>query len=305
MAQRTFERGILIVAVAAAAAVAQTNSGVTGAATSNIPTGVPVAVGSAFVGLTGTVGGFVGGPLNRVPGQPFSAQEETETVQTLADGTRITNGTPKVMHYRDSLGRTRTERTPMQPPGFMAASAPAPPVFVEIADPVGGYRYSFDSNSHTAHRSPFGPVRVGKVLASPASPAYAVADRAPVTVVAPASSKGLFASASGVNAQRPHPETSNERLGTQTIEGVLAEGTRMTTTYPVGFLGNDRPVTTVTETWTSREIGMAVSTRTSDPRSGESTMKLMNISRAEPDPSLFQPPAGYQVVDQSGQPVEQ
>ena len=115
----------------------------------------------------------------------------------------------------------------MQPPGFMAASAPAPPVFVEIADPVGGYRYSFDSNSHTAHRSPFGPVRVGKVLASPASPAYAVADRAPVTVVAPASSKGLFASASGVNAQRPHPETSNERLGTQTIEGVLAEGTRM------------------------------------------------------------------------------
>jgi len=78
----------------------------------------------------------------------------------------------------------------------------------------------------------------------------------------------------------------------------------MTTTYPVGLLGNDKPVMTVTETWTSGEIGMAVLTRTSDPRSGESTMKLVNISRAEPDPSLFQPPAGYQVLDQSGQPVE-
>jgi hypothetical protein len=78
----------------------------------------------------------------------------------------------------------------------------------------------------------------------------------------------------------------------------------MTTIYPVGFLGNDKPVTTVTETWASHEIGMPVLTRTSDPRRGESTMKLTNISRAEPDPSLFQPPAGYQIVDQSGQPVE-
>jgi hypothetical protein len=239
-----------------------------------------------------------------VTGQPFSAQEETETVQTLADGTHITNGTQKVMHYRDSLGRTRTERTLVQLPGFLAASAPAPPVFIEVADPVGGYRYSFDSSSHTAHRSPFGPVRVRKMLPSPASSAYAVGDPAPLALVAPAGTKAVFSSAGGVNPQGPHPETSNERLGTQTIEGVLAEGTRMTTTYPVGFLGNDRPVTTVTETWTSREMGMAVLTRTSDPRSGESTTKLVNISRAEPDPSLFQPPAGYQVLDQSGQPVE-
>jgi hypothetical protein len=303
MAQRTFERGILVVAVAAAAAVAQTNSGVTAPAASPIPAGAP-----ASISLTGTLGGgFAGGPLNRVTGQPFSAQEETETVQTLADGTHITNGTQKVMHYRDSLGRTRTERTPMQLPGFLGASGAAPPVFIEIADPVAGYRYSFDSNGHTAHRAPFGPVRVRKMLPSPAGSAYAVGDPAPVAVVAPmapAGTKGVFSSAGGVNPQGPRPEISNERLGTQTIEGVLAEGTRMTTTYPVGFLGNDRPVTTVTETWTSREIGMAILTRTSDPRSGESTTKLMHISRAEPDPSLFQPPAGYQVLDQSGQPVE-
>ncbi len=172
MAQRTFERGILIVAVAAAAAVAQTNSDGIVTATSTIQAGVPVAVGSAFISSAGIVGGFAGGPLTRVTGQPFSAQEETETVQTLADGTHITNGTQKVMHYRDSQGRTRTERTPMQLPGFLGASAPPPPVFIEIADPVGGYRYSFDSNGRTAHRAPFGPVRVGKVLASPlASPA--------------------------------------------------------------------------------------------------------------------------------------
>jgi hypothetical protein len=193
----------------------------------------------------------------------------------------------------------------MQPPGFLAASAGAPPIFIEIVDPVGGFRYSFDSISYTAHRSPMGPIRVGKMLPSPATPAYRVAAPAPVMVTAPASSRALFASTGSVNVQQPRAEISNEQLGTQTIEGVLAEGTRMTTTYPVGSLGNDRPVTTVTETWTSREIGMVVLTRTSDPRRGETTMKLTNISRAEPDPSLFQPPAGYAMVDPSGQPAEQ
>jgi len=117
----------------------------------------------------------VSGALNRVTGQPFSAQEETETIQTLADGTHINNGTQKVVHYRDSLGRTRTERTAMQPPGLMAASAGTPPIFIEVADPVAGYRYSFDSISHTAHRTTFGPIRVGKMLPSLANTAYAVA----------------------------------------------------------------------------------------------------------------------------------
>ena len=78
----------------------------------------------------------------------------------------------------------------------------------------------------------------------------------------------------------------------------------MTTTWPVGFFGNDRPITTVTETWTSRELGMTVMTKTSDPRSGESTMRLSNISQAEPDASLFQVPSDYQTVDPAGQTVQ-
>jgi hypothetical protein len=127
---------------------------------------------------------------------------------------------------------------------------------------------------------PFGPVRGGKLADPPAG-----------TAVAPTSAEG------------PGPEISNEQLGTKTIEGVLVEGARITTTYPIGFLGNDRPVTTVTERWVSRDLGMTVLTKTSDPRRGESTTKLTNISRAEPDPSLFQPPLGYEVVDPQGQPV--
>ena len=40
---------------------------------------------------------------------------------------------------------------------------------------------------------------------------------------------------------------------------------------------------------------MDVMTRRSDPRTGEEVTRLINISRAEPDPSLFELPPGYQL----------
>jgi hypothetical protein len=104
--------------------------------------------------------------------------------------------------------------------------------------------------------------------------------------------------------QQFRPQISNEPLGSKTIEGVLAEGHRNTTTWPVGAFGNDRPVTTVNEEWMSRELGMNVLSTTSDPRSGEATTRLLNISRAEPDPSLFEPPPGYEIIDPAGQATQ-
>jgi hypothetical protein len=233
------------------------------------------------------VGGIAGGPIqsNMITGQPYSAQQETQTIQTLEDGTHITNGVQKVKLYRDSQGRTRTERTAQQPPGVLSASTP--PVFIEVSDPVAGYRYTFDSTSQRAYRSPSAPLRVPKPVALPAQIPAGVPVARAVIMPAPVSGPNQIA----------RPEVVTEQLPAQSIEGVLAEGTRTTTTYPTGFLGNDRPVTTTNEAWTSRELGMQVLTKVSDPRSGVTTMRLFNISRAEPDASLFQPPAGYEVVD--------
>jgi hypothetical protein len=39
-------------------------------------------------------------------------------------------------------------------------------------------------------------------------------------------------------------------------------------------------------------------TRHSDPRLGETTYKLTNISRTEPDHSLFELPAGYTLKEE-------
>jgi hypothetical protein len=50
-----------------------------------------------------------------------------------------------------------------------------------------------------------------------------------------------------------------------------------------------------TETWHSPKLKVLVMSKSSDPRMGETTYKLTNLSRAEPDPALFQIPADYTI----------
>lgn len=93
-----------------------------------------------------------------------------------------------------------------------------------------------------------------------------------------------------------------EPLGKQMVEGVEAEGTRSTQIIAAGAMGNERVMEVTTERWFSQELQMYVLTKSNDPRSGESTQRLTNLSRSEPDASLFQPPADYTIreVETSG-----
>lgn len=100
---------------------------------------------------------------------------------------------------------------------------------------------------------------------------------------------GFFGAAEG--------EVSTESLGKQMIEGVEAEGQRVTITIQAGKIGNDRPIVTANERWYSPELQTIVFSKNSDPRFGETTYKLINIDRGEPDSSLFQPPADYTVEE--------
>ena len=84
----------------------------------------------------------------------------------------------------------------------------------------------------------------------------------------------------------------------EVIEGVSAEGIRFTHTIPAGAQGNERPIVTTTDRWMSPEHRVMNLSKTNDPRSGEFTTRLTNISRAEPDPALFQPPPDYTIVDE-------
>ncbi len=92
-------------------------------------------------------------------------------------------------------------------------------------------------------------------------------------------------------------EPVRESLGKKVVEGVECEGTKTTVSIAAGKIGNERPIDIVSERWYSPELQVVVSSRHSDPRFGETSYRLANISRAEPDRSLFVPPADYTVED--------
>jgi hypothetical protein len=89
----------------------------------------------------------------------------------------------------------------------------------------------------------------------------------------------------------PEGQAVREDLGTSTIEGLTATGTRVTTTIPAGAIGNLQPIKVVSEEWFSPELQVMLLTRHSDPRAGETVYRLLNVVRAEPDRSLFTMPA--------------
>jgi TonB family protein len=93
----------------------------------------------------------------------------------------------------------------------------------------------------------------------------------------------------------------SEDLGTQTINGVVAQGRRMTATTAANSVGNDRPLVRTTETWTSPELRIVMLVKVHDARIGDTTTELENFSRAEPAANLFAPPADYRIVDENGE----
>ena len=248
-------------------------------------------------------GDFAGG--RAIGNQPYSAKQISEHTQTLADGTHIIQAPQETMLYRDSLGRTRTEHAFPGPPPGMAVKAP-PMVMIEIVDPIAGVRYTLDSHSHVAHRMnmpQMQPMPVAKATNGIAVQATSVQATNGVLAPVPASrmvQTQVYPGAQSAAPDVPRPEVKNESLGPDIKEGISVEGRRITTVYPVGFFGNDRPITVINETWTSPELGMMVLSKMSDPRSGESTTRLTNVSRAEPDASLFQVPPDYTVEGEQG-----
>jgi hypothetical protein len=90
--------------------------------------------------------------------------------------------------------------------------------------------------------------------------------------------------------------TETENLSAQMVNGVPAQGVRMTMTIPRGQIGNDREIRVVTERWVSNDLQMLIKSSNTDPRFGDTSYQLTGIVEREPDASLFQIPAGYTEV---------
>ncbi|MBV9611194.1 MAG: hypothetical protein JO091_01925 [Acidobacteriaceae bacterium] len=221
-----------------------------------------------------------------VTGAPYSAQSTTERVQVLADGNRIEQTTSANI-ARDSLGRVRNE---MVLGGLPLANGDTPHL-VTISDPVTGSHYTLDQNLKIAFKMPAlkGPPLGPNVKGGMTINAVSVNGPGMMTVASGPNVKGMMAAAQG--------QASTTDLGTQTIEGVAAQGTRTTRTIPAGAMGNQSPIVITTENWYSPDLKVLVMSKSSDPRIGDTTYKLTNIQRGEPSPTLFEVPADYTVKE--------
>lgn len=233
-----------------------------------------------------------------VKGAPYSAQAITEMTQILSDGNRIVN-TSSAAVYRDGEGRTRREQT-LKAIGPFAASGEALKS-ISINDPVAGVSYVLEPHSHMARKiqgfrvegAGGGGTAGFQVKSSGGEGGNVIFARTPNGEV-------QFKTATAESKMREQKERTNfrkEDLGTQTVEGVSAVGTKTTITIPAGQIGNERAIEIVDERWFSSDLQTMVMTRHSDPRSGESVYRLTNINRAEPDHSLFEVPADYTLRD--------
>lgn len=97
--------------------------------------------------------------------------------------------------------------------------------------------------------------------------------------------------------QPPKSEYKTEDLGTKTIAGIEAHGSRTTRTIPPGEEGNELQLVTTSETWRSEKLGFTMLSINDDPRRGKTTYEIEELVQGEPDPSVFAPPEGYKIKD--------
>jgi len=220
-----------------------------------------------------------------VTGAPYSAQVSIQTSNTLGDGTHVNRQSTGAV-YRDSQGRVRREMT-LPALAALTGSAQAPHAVI-LRDPVAGYSYVLRDSAKTAVRMPLMAGRGGKGPHAKGA-------------VTPggAGAQGDLAVGTGAGGPggRLHAQVTKVSLGTQMIEGVQAEGERITRIIPAGAFGNDKATQIVVERWYSPELQTVVMMKRSDPWMGQSTYQLTNITRTEPAAALFAVPAEYTVQD--------
>lgn len=194
-----------------------------------------------------------------VKGQPFSAETVIEDTKRLYDGTTVKKERRGAI-YRDGEGRTRREQ-PLDVVDRFSISAEDTKriMLIFINDFPGKSQYSLDLNSKIARRSPIW------------------------------SNEWPFPEIDGPR------DAKTESLGTQTFDGVSAEGTRTTFEIPVGQIGNTKPLQVITEKWLSPELQVVIMSRHLDPLAGEHIFKLVHIKRGEPSADLFKVPSDFRI----------
>ena len=204
---------------------------------------------------------------------PFTATVTETHDQQLPDGNSI-HTSITTHQWRDGSGRTRTEASLGCVPGDDGEMHPQ--MHVNVFDRVSGATYSWISGPHTNKVA-----TMSSVMHIPAPP-----------IITPEERQKRQAA---LVRQRAEEQHSSESLGTKMIQGVQAEGSKLTQTLPAGRVGNAAPLTSTEEIWVAKDLGLTMLRLRDDPQTGKWRTEVVDLKRGEPDPSLFAPPADYTV----------
>jgi len=246
----------------------------------------PPPEGGMMVTMQGPGGGMGGAFFHEevglghkvVTGAPMTATVTVTHDSTLQDGNTIHTEQTST-DYRDSQGRVRRE----VPFKLVTPSTGATQgTMVIIMDPVAGKRYVLNPQKKTAHEMPLHPPKPPNAGAS--------------------GDVSIRAGPDGTEAvgMKLDQDVNTESLGTKTILGLQATGTRVTRTIPAGQIGNAKPISVVTERWVSNDLQIPLTMTHTDPMMGTMTSIVTSVTRGEPDTSLFQVPSDYKV--ETGKP---
>lgn len=201
---------------------------------------------------------------------PFQATLDTEWVKFAPDGGTITLVNERHI-ARDGRGRIYEERWMLVPKYHAGRDIPSRMMWIQIADPKLRTLYNCSTQTHVCDLLTYDPAKDLTAAQPRVPPRAGVSDRGPYTF---------------------------EDLGTRNIAGVDTVGMRQTYRIEAGAMGNDQPMTSVKEEWHSQELGINLLSIRSDPEVGKQTFTIIELSTAEPDPQMFELPAGYKVGDQ-------
>jgi hypothetical protein len=205
-------------------------------------------------------------PLNFPPkaGAPFMAVAKTTWVRNLPDGSTITTENERVV-TRDSDGRIFQERRTFTP--VPAVKDEKSEAYANVfSDPVAHTIYNCRLAMRTCDLFPYyEPANV------PLQPA------------------GL----------QPDGMTflTRESLGVDTLEGIEVQHSREIYTHYAATIGNTKTVLRTIEYWYSPALDINVKVVRHDPRDGEQTLWLTEISTMQAPAETYQPPADFHVID--------
>jgi hypothetical protein len=208
-----------------------------------------------------------------VPGAPFSGTVEIYSKELLPDGSAYERHT--INHIaRNTAGVIYNERRRLVP---LDHEGEPRLLSFHIYDPQTHLNTFLDPSTHLARQ------------ALRSEPEHPPANTTPgTTVTVP-------------NAQN----VTTEELGTDTFAGLTLRGTRKLRTIPASLSGTGKEVTITDEYWYSEDLKVYLVVKHDDPRTGEQTVGITAVDRHEPNPSLFQIPAGYKIVDETPVDVTQ